>query len=117
MGGSPVQKFHGNWALTNANIDVISTKLHDYLQEIDVDQKQILRLCLSVEDVLWQWQVRLSENAVCAVTGGTRLGRPFVELQVVGERVNPYEKADAEFSDLSISENLLANLGLSPAYY
>jgi hypothetical protein len=29
----------------------------------------------------------------------------------------PYEKADAEFSDLSISKNLLANLGLSPAYY
>lgn len=82
-----------------------------------MDPKQILRLCLSVEDVLWEWQVRLSERAVCAITGGTRLGRPFVELQVVGERVNPYEKVDAEFNDLSISKNLLANLGLSPAYY
>jgi hypothetical protein len=59
VGVSPVEKFRGNWELTNANIDLISEQLQEYLRELNVDQKQILRLCLSVEDVLWQWQVRL----------------------------------------------------------
>ena len=113
-----MEKITGSWPLTSANIDLISEQLEAYLQSVKVDAKDLVRLRLSLETVLVQWQKSLTEKAVCQVKLGKRFGRPYVELQVAGPQVNPYEEKDEDdkFGDSSVTHLLLSNLGLEPTY-
>jgi Na+/H+-dicarboxylate symporter len=111
-----MKKFQGTWPLTNENIDFISTNLQEYLQDSKVDKKETMRLRLSVEDVLLQWQNQLGEEALCSVILGRRLWRPYVQLKVKGKQINPYEISDPDFGDGSAGNAMLAALGLKPSY-
>jgi len=111
-----MKKLQDVWSLTNANIDFISSQLQEFLQDNDVEPREITRLRLSLEDVLLQWKSYLTENAKCSVNFGRRFWRPYVQLKVPGLKINPYEIADTSFGDGSTSHNLLASLGLVPSY-
>ncbi|MCF0247254.1 MAG: cation:dicarboxylase symporter family transporter, partial [Synergistes sp.] len=83
------------------------------LAEAKVDKKDILRIRLSLEEILGVWLERLGgANAVCIK--GKRGRRNFIEFSVEGPQLDPGdEENEAEFL---LTSHLLANAGLALSY-
>jgi len=99
-------------------IDQISELTDELLTEAKTSRKNILRLRLSVEEVLLKWLDAFGEDTQCTFSAGKRLGRRYISLSVVGDRVNPFEIEDEIIDIVSgeTNQNILANLGLAPSY-
>lgn len=102
------------YQINNHSIDEIAAETEKFLQEIKMEKRNILRIRLTVEDLLLEWQERFSDQAVCRVKMGTGLGHPFIMLELDGEQYNPLDKNLEEYG--AYRERLLANMGLAPIY-
>jgi Na+/H+-dicarboxylate symporter len=111
-----MKSFQDTLTLTSDHIDQISARLQEYLDANQVAHRESLRLRLSVEETLLQWQKYLTPDAQCSVCFGKRLWRTFVQLEVKGAQVNPYAIQDPAFGDGNLPQNLLTGLGLAPSY-
>lgn len=104
--------------LTGENIDLISDKAKDFLSINGMEHKNIVRLRLSVEEVLLCWQEGLAaDNKTPEISFniGKRLTRPLITLSVEGDRINPFERESENIND-DVSRNILANMGLAFQY-
>lgn len=101
--------------LDGSGIDRISALTVETLTLTQTNQKDIVRLRLSIEEILAIWQSNLGEDAVCTFRCGTRLGRPYIHILSAGKRVDPNE-ADAEETGTLLYSTLLAQAGLSMVY-
>ena len=63
--------------LSNKAVDLISEKTSEFLKEIKIEQKNILRIRLLVEEILLDWQERFTDEIVCNVKMGKRLGKYY----------------------------------------
>ena len=59
--------------LSNESVDLISEKVTEFLENIKMERKNILRIRLLVEEILLDWQEHFSENIVCNVKMGSVL--------------------------------------------
>ncbi len=100
--------------LSNESIDLIAEKTTEFLDDIKLERKNILRIRLLVEELLLDWQEKFSEDTPCSVKMGRRWGKHYIALEVPGEAYNPLEKTREEYG--SYRERLLANMGLAPMY-
>lgn len=104
-------------SLTALDIDFLSEKTAEILQdEMKLDRKEVLRLRLSVEEVLLLWREAFGEDTGLSLRYGKRLGRPFIELALAGKRFNPYEQYEEGLGSREDVQNMLAFYGLTPAY-
>ena len=85
------------YQINNHSIDEIAAETEKFLQEIKMEKRNILRIRLTVEDLLLEWQERFSDQAVCKVKMGTGLGHPFIMLELDGEQYNPLDKNLEEY--------------------
>lgn len=101
-----------------ASVDAASEKTQQFLEKTATDKKSILRLRLSVETLLLKWQDFFGSESEFTMRTGSRFGRPYILLEVVGDTCNPLESGnDTQKEDFGeFGARLLANLGLSPAY-
>lgn len=103
--------------LSAGTIDYLSEMTNEVLSEAKTSRRNVLRLRLSVEEVLLQWLKTLGEGAPCTFRSGKRLGRRYITLSVVGKKVNPFEIEDGlDFGNGDTKQSILANLGLAPSY-
>lgn len=104
--------------LSREHIDMLSEQVFEILTtQIKLDRKEALRLRLSVEEVLLMWRDTMGEEQELELRYGKRLGRPFIELSLEGERFNPYKKLkEKELGDGEGTQNMLAFYGLAPSY-
>lgn len=102
------------YPLTNASIDEISEQVVLFLTDLKTEPKNLLRIRLSVEELLLDWQDRFSSEALCRVKLGKQFGRPFIQLEVKGEPFDPFSQDTEDYG--SYRARLLANMGLSPLY-
>ena len=100
--------------LSNESIDLISEKVTEFLEELKMERKNILRIRLLVEEILLDWQEHFSENVSCYVKMGKRFGKHYLSLEVEGGEFNPLNKVSEEYG--SYRDRLLANMGLAPMY-
>jgi len=106
------------YQLTDENIDILSEKTMDFLNDNGMNRKNIVRLRLSVEEVLLSWKDELAIDKKIPnirFSIGKRITRPYIMLSVEGGRVNPFEKKSDSLNE-DVSRNLLVNMGLAFQY-
>lgn len=98
-------------------IDCISEWTAGALAEAEVNHKDVIRIRLAIEDVLFLWLQRLGEGVKCTFRSGTRLRRHYIEIRVKGEKISPGELTDesGDYGEFLYS-SLIAQAGLSFAY-
>lgn len=96
-------------------MDTLSARIGATLSEIGINRKDILRVRYMVEEALCFWLSCSQEGTVCQYLCGTRLGRPYIEIQVKEEKRNPGDPADNAETDCLYS-SLLSSAGLTPVY-
>lgn len=98
----------------NESVDEISEQITAFLQEQNMEQKNLLRIRFLVEEILLDWQEQFSSDAACIVRLGVRLGRPFIRLEMPGSAFNPLEQGSDDYG--AYRGRLMANMGLAPMY-
>ena len=106
---SAVEKF----PLTAASIDRIAEQVDAHLANLKIENKNRLRIRLSMEEVLLKWRDAFGEEAVCTFRTGLRFGRPYISLELPEKPLDPLETED-EFGNWS--QHMLGNIGLCPVY-
>lgn len=96
--------------LSAETIDRLSRLLAEALTEAGTDKKDVVRIRLSLEEILGVWLKKLEGRAVYYKTV-QRFGRLSVEVCVEGMQINEDEE------DLLFSNRLLAQAGLALNYF
>ena len=103
--------------LTNSNIDIISDEIGAFLDKCKVDRKDAMRIKLAAEETLIQYQERFGETKEIRLDCRKRLGRPRIEISIVGERFNPFETTNTSNTELegsAVLHGILTNMGIAP---
>jgi len=100
--------------LDGKSIDQIAELLTQNLSGKKSNSKDILRLRLSVEEVLGVWSERLGKDTECEVETGKSFGRNYLILSVAGPECDPTEE-DSELG-ISSADNLLTAMGMMVHY-
>lgn len=103
-----------DYTLTNAAIDEISERVGDFLAGQKTAEKDRLRIRLSLEDILLNWQGHFGEGTVCTLRYGRQFGRAFLALEVPGEPFDPLPQEEDEFGGWS--GRMLSGMGLRPMF-
>ena len=98
---------------SNSNIDLSCEKVGEFLAKSDVDRREALRIKLTFEEVLLEYQAKFGEGATYKLKCTKRLSAIKVEIEVQGESFNPLENK-GENGDLI--NGLLAGMGLAPTH-
>ena len=98
---------------SNNDIDLTCEEVGVFLETVGVEKREALRIKLTVEEVLLEYQARFGENAAYKLKYTKRLSAIRVEIEVVGERFNPLEN---ENENSVLINGLLAGIGLAPTH-
>lgn len=98
--------------LSNSSIALAREQADRFLLSLDVERREALRILLTLEEVLLEYQAKFGIAAVCSLKCTKRFSAARIEIAVKGEACNPFEKED---SDVLIS-SLLAGIGLAPGW-
>ena len=102
------------YKLCNASIDIVSEKIENYLSYIKVEKNTMLRVRLSVEEVLLRWHEVFPEETEFRLTMGSHWNRPFIILKLWGEESDPLS-VEGDEAGIWAGE-LLSAIGLVPTY-
>lgn len=87
--------------------------MQEFLTQIGTERKNIIRLRLSIEDMLLRFKDHFGEEKQFTFSTGSRFRRPYMNIDVAGEPFDPTEHDD-EFGE--INTRLFMGLGLYPGY-
>ena len=96
------------YRLSPETVDLLSQEFADSLTEAEADRKDILRLRLSLEEILESWSSALP-GAPITFCAKKRLGRQRIEIRVEGKEL----QADDVLKNCLLSSRLLAQAGLT----
>ena len=97
-----------SFRLSPETVDLLSQELAASLTEAEVDRMDIIRLRLSLEEILESWASVLPEAPVvfCAKK---RMGKQLIEIRVEGREIRSDDMPESRF----LSSRLLAQAGLT----
>ena len=98
---------------SNSQIDLACEGVGDFLAKSGVDRRETLRLKLTLEETLLEYQAKFGEERTYKLKCTKRLSSIRVEIEVSGESFNPLEK---EGDDGALINGLLAGIGLAATY-
>ena len=106
--------FDRTYKLCFESVDQTADRVQKFLSYIKVEKNTMLRVRLSVEEVLLRWLDAFPEGTEFRLTMGSHWTRPFIVLKLWGEENNPLlikgDEAGIWASDL------LSAIGLVPVY-
>lgn len=85
------------YTFSNEDIDLVSSEVAEFLQKFRLHDGDLLRLRLTLEEILLTYRDQLGETAEFRVKCVTRFRRPRVELSIAGEAIDPFEQEDDEY--------------------
>lgn len=97
-----------SWLLSAETIDILSQEFSESLMEAEVDRKDIIRLRLSLEEILESWLPQLPDAPVTFLAR-KRLGKQVIEIRIEGKEMHSVEKLEG----YALSGQLLAQAGLA----
>ena len=97
---------------SNSNIDLTCEDVGVFLTSVGVEKREALRIKLTLEEILLDYQARFGKEATFKVRCVKRLLTIKVELIVAGRVYNPLEKDEEE----NAINGILAGIGLAPSY-
>lgn len=98
--------------VTYENIDKSVQTVSEFLKKHKVEQKDVLRSTLALEDTLLNYRNEFGENTVCSLNCVHRFGRLRIELTVDGKRHDIFVSDDEE----NFSRTLMAGMGMAPVW-
>jgi len=104
-----LETFH----FSNSDIDLACERVGEFLAGSGVERREALRIKLTFEEVLLEYQAKFGEETTYKLKCTRRLSAIKVEIEVVGEGFNPLEKGS---DDGGLINGLLAGIGLAPTY-
>lgn len=102
-----------NYSLSNAGIDTACERVESFLSGSGVERRVVLRVKLTVEEVLLEYQSRFGENATFQLRQMNRFSNVKLEIIIPGEAFDPMDQADEESE---VIRGLLAGIGLAPTW-
>ena len=103
--------------LDNLAIDKASEIVAEFLSGEKLEETQVIRIRLAVEEILLEYQGHLGENAKFSLTCARRLGKLRIELGFPGERIDPFaDNGEAREDGAELMHAILANLGYAPVW-
>ena len=109
-GGLKVNSRSENYTLSPKTIDIVSEICVQALTEARADKKDIIRVRLSLEEILGVWLEPLA-GAMVHVDCGQRFGRAYLRISVDGPTIDPWND-----EALVLSSHMLSQAGLSFTY-
>ena len=101
------------YIFSNSSIDLACEETGTFLASAGVERREALRIKLTVEEVLLEYQSKFGEEAVFRVRLVKRFSSMKVEVIVPGESLNPLNKSGEEDD---VIRGLLAGIGLAPSW-
>ena len=98
---------------SNSNIDLACENVGTFLAKAGVERREALRIKLTLEEVLLEYQEKLGEDAGFRVRLVKRLSSIRVEIVAPGE---PYDPLDKPGEEDDVIRGLLAGIGLAPTW-
>lgn len=102
-----------NVPLTNENIVTAVEEVERFMAASRVDDKEILRIRLAVEEALLNYRKAMGMDARFSLLCIKRLGRLRIELRIPGDRLDPF--AVEEEGD-ELLRGILAGMGIAPVW-
>lgn len=102
------------YTLSNQSIAQMCEVLETFLGEVMEERKEVLRIVLSMEEVLLSYQAQFGQERVCTLRCAKEWGRPRITFTLRGESFDPFVKDDQE--DTPILRNLIGSFGNAPAW-
>ena len=90
--------------LSNDNIDLACEEVGKFLAKTGVDRREALRVKLTLEEVLLEYQAKFGEETAFKLKCTKRLSAIRVEAEVAGENFNPLENESENVKSLSDEE-------------
>lgn len=100
------------FTITNESIEAAVASTGEFLRKSKVEQKDVLRLTLALEDTLLNYRDTLGGEAECTLRCVRHLGRLRVELRVSGRSCDVLSSDD----ETDFSRMLLSGIGLAPVW-
>ena len=97
-----------SYRLSAETVDLLSQEFSAALTEAGTDRKDIIRLRLSLEEILENWSAVLPDAPVVFCTR-KRMGKQAIEVRVEGREI----RSDDTLESYSLSSQLLAQAGLT----
>lgn len=104
---------YSKYSFSNTQIDQTCQQVEKALVAYGVERREALRIKLTFEEVLLEYQKKFGEEASFWVRLSSRFSVIRVEITVPGESFDPMDKAE---EDEILMRELMAGLGLSPAW-
>lgn len=99
--------------LNNKTIASTLSEIQDWLHQESIEDKNILHISLSIEELLLRWQDYFGENKEFTLTLAHRFKQPYMLLTLKGEEYDPTVSVE---EDIDWSNRVLSQLGLAPTY-
>ena len=103
------------YSLSAETIDALALVCSEALLEADTDKKDIIRIRISLEEILSVLLSALGEGEACFCRTGSRFGRQFIEIRVKGEKIDLQEQDEPGLDEFMYGR-LMAEAGLSLVY-
>ena len=103
-----------SYSLSNSSIDEVSEQVSSFLTSIGAQRETIIRIRLSVEEVLLRWEEHFDGEMEFHLEMGAHWKRPFIVLRLWGAEFDPLTRTDSGIG-LWASE-LLGTIGLMPVF-
>lgn len=97
-----------SWLLSAETVDIISQEFSESLTEAEAERKDIIRLRLSLEEILENWLSNLA-GAHVTFLARKRMGKQMIEVRIEGKEMY----SDDMLENFALSSRLLAQAGLS----
>ena len=101
------------YLFSNSSIDLACEEVGKFLASADVERREALRIKLTLEEVLLKYQSKFGAEATFRIRCAKRLPSIKVEIIVAGESYDPLNQ---ESEEDDVIRNLLAGIGLTPAW-
>ena len=98
---------------SNSSIDLACEQVGEFLTKAGVDRREVLRIKLTFEEVLLEYQAKFGVDATYKLKCTKRFSAIRVEMEVAGKNFNPLEK---ESEDGALVNGILAGIGLAPTH-
>lgn len=103
--------------LSNENISSACEQVHEVLVQRKMNAKDIVRLKLSLEEVLLRFQEQLGQDTSFEIKFGRRLTRRVIKLSVAGPSINPLTLQDEDEESLNaLMQKALNNTNPIPVW-
>ena len=102
------------YSLTEKTIDLISEEVWTFLSDNKIDRKNAIKIRLSVENILINWQNHFGSEYEVEFLTEKKLSQPYIQLKLQGELYDPVNTYEDDFTRWS--SNFIDELNSAPSF-